>query len=144
MLEFLSISYKLQLTTCLFMTGLIWIVQLVHYPSFRFIAHNEFLKFSSFHQNRISLIVAPVMLIEAVTATILVFLETPEVFYWINLLGVIGIWLVTITLSMPQHNRLSKEFSIDAINKLIDTNWLRTFLWSLRSAFLLFYLGSAL
>lgn len=57
----------------LLMTGLAWMVQLVHYPSFRYVEPRKFPEFHRFHSNRITLIAAPLMLAELGTAIILVF-----------------------------------------------------------------------
>ena len=46
------------------LTGLIWTVQLVHYPAFRYIAEKRFTEFGAIHQRRIRLVVGPLMRIE--------------------------------------------------------------------------------
>ena len=123
------------------MTGLIWVVQLVHYPTFNFVEKNNFQQFSAFHQSRITWIVAPIMTLEALTAATFLWFDASQLFYWINFFGVLAIWLVTLALSMPQHAKLSKGFTPVAIRKLIVTNWLRTAIWSVRSISLILYLG---
>ena len=140
-LELAVIIYKVHLISCVFMTGLIWLIQLVHYPSFDFIDRSIFHHFSVFHQRRITWIVAPLMLMEAMTAASLVWIAPSQLFYWVNFIGVVGIWLTTIALSMPQHHQLSKGFSATALRKLVRTNWIRTALWSSRSIMLILYCG---
>ena len=44
--------------------GLIWTVQLVHYPAFRYIQEGQFTAFQHFHMQGITLIVLPLMLAE--------------------------------------------------------------------------------
>ena len=46
------------------MTGLIWTIQLVHYPTFDHVADDHFADFAKFHASRISLIVLPAMIVE--------------------------------------------------------------------------------
>jgi uncharacterized membrane protein len=127
-----------QLLVSFFLCGLIWIVQLVHYPSFKYIDKDVFVKFEVFHTRNISLIVVPAMIIELVTA-LLLFTSQPQsdIYILINLILVILIWIATLVFSMPYHNKLSKSKDIKSINKLINTNWLRTAIWSTKSLLLL-------
>ena len=53
------------------MTGIIWLVQLVHYPSFHFIDPKQSGEFHRFHTDSIALFVAPLMIIELATAVFL-------------------------------------------------------------------------
>lgn len=116
------------------MTSVIWLVQLVHYPSFRFIDPQKFVAFEHFHSARISLIVTPLMVLElAASAMILFFQRTPG--SALNFGSVILIWMATLFLSVPSHQKLlSNGYNLDVINHLIQTNWVRTIIWSLRSA----------
>jgi hypothetical protein len=56
----------------LFMVGVIWLVQIVHYPLYHHIHAQSFPDYEVQHVNKITLVVAPVMFIEATTALILV------------------------------------------------------------------------
>ncbi len=127
-----SVFYVLQLVSCAFMTGLIWIVQILHYPSFAFVNEDQFLKFHKFHTNKISYIVMPIMLIELVTAVVLIVLNQKSIPFLLNILFLITIWLSTFFLSVPLHNDLAKNRNLTTINRLIKTNWYRTFLWTVR------------
>ena len=117
------------------MTGLIWLVQIVHYPSFRFIDELQFTSFQEFHMRRISYIVLPIMLLELGTAGILVF-NNPNRLFVLNLTIVVLIWASTFFLSMSAHQNLVEGKSLEIINKLVITNWPRTVLWSIRSILL--------
>ena len=61
----------LHFVCCLFMTGLIFYVQIVHYPSFSFVSEKRFRDFHHFHVRRTSYVVMPVMLAELVTGALL-------------------------------------------------------------------------
>ncbi len=122
----------LQLVTCSFMTGLIWLIQLVHYPSFVYATPESFTAFHGFHSTRITWIVGPVMTLELVTAVALCLSSSSSTFWWLNLGGVVAIWASTAFLSVPYHNQLATGFSAEAVNALVTTNWPRTVLWSLR------------
>lgn len=121
--------FLIQLCSCLFMTGLIWTIQLVHYPSFDFVEKNIFSKFHDFHSNRITLIVGPVMLLELVSA---IFLYN-ENGWLLNLTSVIFVWAITAFVSIPLHKKLKTQQTPQLIQKLVLSNWLRTVTWSLRS-----------
>lgn len=131
----MNVLIFVHLSFCLLMTGVIWIVQIVHYPTFRFIDNQKFTLFSAFHAKYISFIVMPLMLIEILTATILA-LQYPENKIIINLTLLIITWLFTFFISVPLHTKLQKERSPNSIEKLIISNWPRTILWTFRSLFL--------
>ena len=125
--------------TCLLMTGVIWVIQLVHYPSFAYIAPNQFETFNRFHQNSISYVVMPLMLLELFSSFALVYFSPGRIDFLL-LAAMLGlIWLSTFLLSVPLHEKLlGQGYNKDFIAKLVNTNWPRTILWSLRSIWLLF------
>lgn len=119
----------------LFMAGLIWFVQVVHYPLFARVGSDGFTAYSEAHQRLTTLVVGPAMLIEAVTAAILVFMRPAGVsptLLWAGLALLGGIWLSTAFLQVPLHGRLAAGFSAEACDALVSTNWIRTVAWSLR------------
>lgn len=129
----LELLKLIHMSSAVFMAGLIWVIQLVHYPAFRFVPEQDFVSFERFHSTRITFIVGPVMVIEMMSGLGLVwFTQFNPV--WILNMGALGlIWLSTLTLSIPCHNRLGQGKDVDTINRLVVTNWPRTILWSLRS-----------
>ncbi|MCC6137729.1 MAG: hypothetical protein IT287_03800 [Bdellovibrionaceae bacterium] len=129
----------LHIMTCAMMTGLIWLVQLVHYPAFAQIGDKDFLSFHMQHSQRITYIVGPTMLIELVTAVLLLLPKSESKFFWFNLTGVVLIWMSTALLSIPLHNTLATGKDLLIINKLVLTNWPRTILWSVRLCALIMY-----
>ncbi|MEM7647136.1 MAG: hypothetical protein AAF203_09520, partial [Pseudomonadota bacterium] len=129
----------LHVGACLFMTGVIWIVQWVHYPSFAFVSQEQFFAFNQFHQKAITHIVAPMMVFELFSGLYLAYSAQWSPVHLV-LLALIGlIWASTFFLSVPLHSLLiEKGFDLDVIQKLVATNWPRTILWSVRSMILLF------
>ncbi len=115
-----------------FMTGVIWMVQLVHYPSFLYVEVSNFKKFHVFHSNRISWIVAPVMLLELLTSYFLVYYNSQNFLNWVGFFLIILIFLLTAFVSVPRHNKLSLAHDETVIKQLISTNWFRTALWTVR------------
>jgi hypothetical protein len=124
-----------QILTTSFLTGLIWVIQCLHYPSFPFVAEKNFSQFLEFHQKRITILVAPMMLLELALALILFFTNN-AVWNWVNVGSTLMIWLSTFLLSVPEHNRLAIQRDEGATQRLVATNWYRTFLWSFRLIFL--------
>lgn len=129
-------NLKVQLASCLLMTGLIWLVQLVHYPSFHFVHPQRFQEFHLHHSSRITFIVAPLMGLELLTAILLVYEKSGSYVWWLNLLGVVLIWACTAFLSVPLHNQLANGYDYDKVNALVVTNWPRTLIWTARSIWL--------
>ena len=122
--------------TC-FMTGLIWVVQLVHYPLMKWVPPEQFEAFEKSHQRRISTIVAPAMLAEMGTAALLVYLASDRPLVIVNLALLIGIWVSTAFVQMPLHRKLEQGFDAAVLDRLVRTNWIRTALWSGRAALLI-------
>ena len=70
MAAFLSIASAmlLQAFATFAMTGLIWCVQLVHYPLFRAVGEPGYAAYQDAHMRLTTLVVGPLMLLEAATA----------------------------------------------------------------------------
>jgi hypothetical protein len=121
------------------MTGLIWTIQILHYPTFKYISESQFQDFHNFHTKNITFIVLPVMAFELFTGIALAVLFPDSHLLWINLFCLLLIWIGTFFVSVPVHGLLAKGWNARAIERLILTNWVRTSLWSFR-LFVLFYL----
>ncbi|MBL8795371.1 MAG: hypothetical protein JNM56_15815 [Planctomycetia bacterium] len=133
-----------QAAATLFMVGLIWMVQVVHYPLFDRVERNDFARFEADHQRLTTWVVAPPMLVELLTAVWLLGQRPHEVPAWSAWLGVVlvaVIWLSTIFAQVPQHNVLAHGFDEAAYRILVGTNWLRTVAWSVRGVLVLGMLG---
>ena len=131
----------LHLAVTAFLCGLIWVVQLVHYPMFDRVERGGFAAFEAVHQRRISWIVMPAMLLEAATAAWWALAswrsDEPLLAAGINAGLVVVIWASTAWLQVPQHARLAEGFDRDAHRRLVGSNWLRTAAWSARTVLLL-------
>lgn len=133
------ILFILQIVSCAFMSGLIWIIQILHYPAFSYLREDQFGEFHSLHTKKITLIVLPVMLLELVTALLLVVQNFSSYLLGINFFFLLLIWLSTFLVSVPLHNSLTKSMNLQLINRLIQTNWIRTFFWSMRLGILVYF-----
>jgi hypothetical protein len=125
------------------MVGLIWVIQLVHYPSFHYVDTSRFKKFESFHATRISCIVLPVMGLELLTSLALPFFYSSKFKYllYANLLIVVILWLFTLLVSARIHKKLSSGYNKQYVNRLISTNWFRTSLWTIKIPLILPFLN---
>lgn len=115
------------------LVGLIWTIQVVHYPGFRYVGADRWTDFHGFHVRGITYVVLPLMLAELVAAGWL-WLERPADWrYWLPFLCVVLIWASTFLVSVPLHDRLAGGVHADFTEQLILTNWIRTVLWTLRA-----------
>jgi len=135
----------LQLAATLFMTGVIWFVQVVHYPLMARVGRSDYAEYQKAHQRRTGWIVAPPMLVEAVTALISLISPPAGVPIWQAWLGmaiVILIWGCTALLQVPRHRELEQGFSGVTHRALVASNWIRVVLWSTRSLMLLSWIAT--
>ena len=140
MIHWLEIA---NLFCCFFLTGLIWVIQLLHYASFSFVAADKFTSFHAFHSLRISMIVMPTMTLELISSATLLYAERNR-FWFAQSALVLLIWLCTAFLSVPIHNQLAFAANPSLMDRLVLTNWPRTLLWSARSLSMLYWLSSRL
>lgn len=128
--------------SCFFMTGLIWLIQLIHYPAMCHIKRESFSVFHSFHSQRITFIVGPIMTLEFATAASIFFQQNLNTWSALNLTGVLIIWGSTAFLSVPAHNKLAQDYNEQTLQNLVNSNWIRTLTWTLRSVLLLYVLAT--
>ena len=118
-----------------YMVGLIWFVQMVHYPLKSTLKEPEFTSYQQQHMQRTSWVVGPPMLAEAATAAWLA-LNPPtpdlQIYTLIGLALLAIVWGSTALFLVPLHNRLLNGFDADAIRSLCRANWIRTIAWTLR------------
>ena len=125
-----------QIASTWFMTGLIWFVQVVHYPLFGRVGDSEFVAYEQRHTSLTTWVVGPPMLIEVATAVLLLWFRPSGVSPWQVWLGVgllAVVWLSTAFQQVPCHNLLSQRFDAPTHERLVTTNWIRTIAWSSRA-----------
>ncbi|WP_340066350.1 hypothetical protein [Ascidiimonas aurantiaca] len=109
---------------------LIWVIQCITYPGFRYYTREEMLTWHPRYVNRITGIVAPLMTGQAILY-IFRFFQNISLVTSTELLLVLLLWALTFLQAMPLHKELSKGRHIqDTIEKLIQKNWIRTILWT--------------
>lgn len=124
------------------MVGLIWIVQLVHYPLFAQVGRSAYPDYHRAHTSRITWIVAPAMLIEAIL-TVGCVLSLPSVFSALAAALLAVAWLSTFLIQVPMHGRLTQCLDMGIVRKLVVTNWVRTAAWSGRGVLSLIMVAQA-
>ena len=132
----------LALASTLFMTGLIWFVQVVHYPLFMEVGDELFAHYELVHPRKTGCIVAPVMLIELGTSVLWLFVSGFSISLILGLILLVMIWLSTFRIQVPLHRQLIKSFDSVKIKQLVKSNWIRTSAWSLKSLIYLFQIFS--
>ena len=109
---------------------LIWIVQLIIYPSFSYYNREDLLKWHETYTKSIAIIVIPLMFGQLIVTIIQVYHN--QDFYTItSILLVLCVWLSTFLQFVPLHTSISNGKDVElSIKKLKLHNWLRTVLWS--------------
>ena len=113
------------------MVGVIWVIQLLHYPSFHFINDKKYIEFQNFHMRRISFIVIPTMLTELASALLLAYFFRSSLTI-ILLALLLGVWAITLIFFTKLHQKLTNGYNQTIVYRLVQINWSRTILWSLR------------
>jgi hypothetical protein len=124
-----------QFAATAFMTGVIWYVQIVHYPLMAGWPHDQFAVWEERHREMTGPVVLPMMLLEGLTAALLFMVPPRGVSRWLIGVGgllLAGIWASTFLLQIPCHDLLSQGWDGRVHTRLVQTNWLRTVLWTVR------------
>ena len=124
------------------MFGVIWMVQLVQYPLFKDVGSTAFQEYHAGHVTRITYVVLPLMTLEVATAVGFTWLQSisgANAYAWYaSLVSLAGIWASTVLWQVPTHEKLANGFHERAHATLVGGNWLRTGLWSVRAAAVLY------
>lgn len=136
----MNVVFLAHLGATLLMVGVIWIVQIVHYPLFAGVGAECWSAYEAAHQSRITFIVGPLMVIELVTAVWLVLDRPPAlpleaVVAGALLVGVV--WASTAFIQVPLHAALAEGFVPEVHERLVGTNWIRTAAWTARGGLVL-------
>ena len=143
-LEFADWTLLLHVATTFALVGLIWFVQVVHYPLMAQVPREGFRRYELDHQRLTTWIVAPLMLAELLSA-VLLFWYRPEavdsIAVWLGFLLLLTIWLATYTVQVPQHASMVLSYDPLVHRRLVLGNWFRTIAWSARGLIVLWMVG---
>ena len=113
------------------MCVVLWLVQLVIYPSFLRIEPSELPAWHKAYTFRVSFVILPLMLGQLMLA-ILGLWGDPSTLEWVAFAFVLVCWILTFFVSVPLHRKIEQnDTTKETRQKLITTNWPRTILWSL-------------
>ena len=144
---FTKLVFLAQLASTQYMTGVIWFVQVVHYPLFARTDTTHSPEYPDENQRRTGPVVIPPMLVEAATATLIALNPPSAIGRPVALVGlamVAVLWLSTLLVQMPLHGRLKHAgHTAEIVAVLVRTNWLRTGLWSARAVLAIWMLHAA-
>ena len=129
-----------------FMVGLIWFVQVVHYPLFAKVGELEFAGYHLLHSSRTTWVVLPAMAIELATSWLLL-VEPPAGQTALALAGAILALLTWVLTGYAAsiHGRIGRHGpSSVLLRTLLNGNLLRAAVWTLHGAVVLALLAIAL
>lgn len=142
-----SLVFVVHLVVTLAMVGVIWVVQIVHYPLFAGVGSAGWAAYEVAHQQRITWVVGPLMVLELATAVVLVIDRPAAMPLAAAVVGAVLVgllWASTAFVQVPLHNALGGNFDAEAHARLVGTNWVRTVLWTARGALLAWVVGRML
>ncbi len=119
----------------IFMVGLIWFVQRVHYPLLSYVQVDQQISVGAEHQRRTAQVVGLPMAVEGVSTLILLVDRPDQVEWWLPWMGAILLAISlgsTVFLSVPLHQKMVNQPSAELGKRLVSTNWPRTVSWTLR------------
>lgn len=109
---------------------LIWAVQLVIYPSFKYYNPDNLTKWHRSYTSRVAYIVLPLMLTQLVITIIKAWYQS-NLISIISLVVVLILWLLTFLVFVPIHQKIDNESASSThLDELVSKNWNRTILWT--------------
>jgi len=110
---------------------LIWLVQLVVYPSFKKYVKGDLIAWHTIYVKRIALIVGPLMIGQLILWGLQLY-QRQSLYTLIIFLLVLFLWVFTLIYFAPVHRRISNgSFTPFVLDQLEKINWVRTLLWTL-------------
>ena len=117
----------------LFMVGVVWFCQIVHYPLFAAVGADGFVAYHARHSIRVTWLIAVPWLVEVASSAILVVERPADVPAWLAVLGAAlaaATVVVTALVQGPAHTGLARGYDEDRIRSLVRGNAPRTAIWT--------------
>jgi|TARA_R110000868_G_scaffold326954_1_gene587949 hypothetical protein len=122
---------ELRLVLDLGLVVLIWMVQLVVYPSFTYFTSADLFQWHQKYTVRITYIVVPLMVGQLLVSGFLAY-KTLTFYSLGSFILVLSIWVITFSVFVPIHEKIgSNSFTPEDLHLLEERNWIRTILWNL-------------
>jgi hypothetical protein len=115
------------------MVGIIWTVQIVHYPLMALVGPERFTTYEAAHAPRMTTVVLLPWTVQGVTAIWLLVAPpagVPAALILATAVTALVPVAVTVLASIPAHTRLAAGFDADVHARLVGTNWIRTLAWT--------------
>ena len=114
------------------LVGLIWTIQVLHYPLFKDVGPDRFVAYHERHMSLITLIVGPLMLAEIGSAAWILYLGERSLLFVFSLGALAAIWGSTVLCQIPLHQKLVRGYDTETLRKLVRSNIWRTIGWTVR------------
>jgi hypothetical protein len=109
---------------------LIWMIQLIVYPSFKYCSKEELQKWHKIYTFRIACLVIPLMFGQLSIYGYQVF-KYQSAYHILGMAIVVLLWVITFWKFVPLHNSISNHtHSTETLTNLVQKNWDRTGLWT--------------
>jgi hypothetical protein len=113
---------------------LIWMIQLIVYPSFLFYTAKELIAWHKMYTKAIALIVIPLMLGQLGIIIYQVFL-VQNTYTLTSIILVVFLWGITLLKFAPMHQQISEgNTHVQLLKKLVQINWIRALIWTILCA----------
>jgi len=132
--------------SALVMTGVIWFVQVVHYPLFDGVPPAAWKAYHARHTMRTGYVVIGPMVVELVTAVLLVVERPAGVPAGLAVAGLacaLAAWALTLAVASPDHARLADAWDERIARRLVRLGWGRTVAWTAHAVIALAMLAQA-
>ncbi|MFT5751036.1 MAG: DMSO reductase anchor subunit [Dokdonia sp.] len=121
---------------------LIWMIQLIVYPSFLFYEMDTLVAWHKKYTVRLSIIVIPLMFGQLILSS-WQWYESQTLATTIHLVLVVAVWISTFLQFVPIHTLIAKHKATrQHLEQLVKRNWIRTALWTLLCFWSIFLLYS--
>jgi hypothetical protein len=115
--------------------GLIWTIQLVHYPLFAAVGAGAWTDYEREHQRRITVLVAPLMVANVALAAAVLLAGGPDAaLRGLDAALALAVFTATGTVYSGLHRRLGGGWDATLGARLVRLNWWRTAAWSAQTA----------
>ena len=121
------------LVSSLLMVGMIWTVQIVHYPLMALVGPERFTAYEAAHAPRMAGVVMLPWTVQGLTSAWLLVAPpagVPMTLIVATAVAALVPVVVTVLASIPAHTRLSAGFDAAVHARLVGTNWIRTLAWT--------------
>ena len=128
------------------MTGVIWFVQVVHYPLFALVGARQWDTYHREHSRRTTWVVALPMTVDLSSSLALVVVPPAGVGTGLVAAGAVAAlvaWAATAGLAVPAHRELGAGWDGGIGRRLVRVNWIRTIAWSTHAVLVLLALSRA-